>query len=36
MSKMLRIQMGGVKYVNVQEKVQKTKQMEQLAFEMRC
>ena len=36
MSKMLRMQMGRVKYVNAQEKVQKTKQMEQLAFEVCC
>ena len=36
MSKMLRMQMGGIKYVNAQEKVQKTKQMEQLAFEVCC
>ena len=36
MSKMLRMQMGVVKYVNAQEKVQKTKQMEQLAFEVCC
>lgn len=33
---MLRMQMGRVKYVNAQEKVQKTKQMEQLAFEVCC
>lgn len=33
---MLRMQMEGVKYVNAQEKVQKTKQMEQLAFEVCC
>lgn len=33
---MLRMQMGVVKYVNAQEKVQKTKQMEQLAFEVCC
>lgn len=29
---MLRVQMGGVKYVNVQEKVQNTKQMEHIAL----
>lgn len=30
------MQMGGVKYVNAQEKVQNTKQMEQIALEVCC